>query len=213
MLKVIEIFRTRDELDKLVNLPNPRYKSGIRNRAILSVLCYAGLRVSELLSLKISDIKNKDYSLRVNNAKKKSSRTVYVPEYLFHYTDKWKEVRPDSRYLFCSRYGKKLLPDYIQKMVKRYSIKIDPHKDIHPHCLRHSVATIWLKEGKHVRGIQKQLGHKSLVTTQIYLDYFDDDRKKDFSNVELLDDTHSGKSMRYILDEITMLKKTIGFKV
>ena len=213
MLKVIEIFRTRDELDKLVNLPNPRYKSGIRNRAILSVLCYAGLRVSELLNLKISDIKNKDYSIRVNNAKKESSRMVYVPEYLFHYIEKWKDVRPDSRYLFCSRHGKRLLPDYIQKMVKRYSKNIDPHKDIHPHCLRHSVATIWLKEGKPVRGIQKQLGHKSLVTTQIYLDYFDEDRKKDFSNIELLDDTYPDKNMRHILEEIAMLKKTIGFKV
>ncbi len=212
MLKVIEIFRTRDELDKLVNLPNPRYKSGIRNRAILSVLCYAGLRVSELLNLKISDIKNKDYSIRVNNAKKESSRMVYVPEYLFHYIEKWKEVRPGSRYLFCSRYGKRLLPDYMQKMVKRYSKKIDPHKDIHPHCLRHSVATIWLKEGKPVRGIQKQLGHKSLVTTQIYLDYFDEDRKKDFSNVELLGDTNSAKNVKYILDEITMLKKAIELK-
>lgn len=52
MKKVIEIFRTREELDKLVNLPNPKYKSGIRNRAILAVLCYAGLRVSELINLK-----------------------------------------------------------------------------------------------------------------------------------------------------------------
>ena len=213
MKKVIEIFRTREELNKLVNLPNKKYRSGIRNRAMLAVLCYAGLRVSELLSLKISDIKNKDYSIRVNNAKKKSSRMVYVPEYLFHYIDKWKEVRPNSKYLFCSRHGKKLLPDYIQKMVKRYSTKIDPHRDIHPHCFRHSVATIWLKEGKPVRGIQKQLGHKSLVTTQIYLDYFDEDRKKDFGNVELLDDTHSGKSMRYILDEIAMLKKAMQLKV
>jgi len=211
--KVIEIFRTRDELDKLVNLPNKKYRSGIRNKAMLAVLCYAGLRVSELLNLKISDIKNKDYSIRVNNAKKKSSRMVYVPEYLFHYIEKWKEVRPNSRYLFCSRYGKKLLPDYIQKMVKRYSKKIDQHKDIHPHCLIHSIATIWLKEGKPVRGIQKQLGHKSLVTTQIYLDYFDEDRKKDFGSVELLENIDSAKSMRYILDEIIMLKKAMGFKV
>jgi len=52
MKKVIEIFRTREEMDKLVNLPNPKYKSGIINRAILAVLCYAGLRVSELINLK-----------------------------------------------------------------------------------------------------------------------------------------------------------------
>jgi len=206
MEKVIEIFRTREELDRLVNLPNRRYKSGVRNRAILSALCYAGLRVSELLNLKLSDIKAKDYAIMVNNTKKKSSRMIYVPEYLFHYIDKWKEIKPDSRYLFCSRYGKKLLPDYIQKMVKRYSIKIDPHKDIHPHCLRHSIATIWLKEGKPVRGIQKQLGHKSLVTTQIYLDYFDEDRKKDFSSAESFRLLNMEEKITYLKEEIIKLK-------
>lgn len=180
MKKVIEIFRTREELDRLVNTPNPKYKSGIRNRAILAVLCYAGLRVSELLNLRLSDVKKYDSAIRVNDTKRKSSRIVYVPGYLFHYVEKWKEIRPDSKYLFCSRYGKKLLPDYIQKMVKRYSKKIKLDKDIHPHCLRHSIATIWLKEGKSIRGIQKQLGHKNLNTTQIYMDYFDDERKRDF---------------------------------
>jgi len=139
MKKVIEIFRTREELDRLVNLPNRKYKSGVRNRAILSVICYAGLRVSELLNLKLSDIKAKDHAIMVNNTKKKSSRMVYVPEYLFNYIDKWKEIRSNSKYLFCSRTGKKLLSDYIQKMVKRYSRKIDPNKDIHPHCFRHYV--------------------------------------------------------------------------
>jgi integrase/recombinase XerD len=212
MKKVIEIFRTREELDKLVNQPNKRYKSGIRNKAILAVLCYAGLRVSEVINLKISDIKTKDHSIRVNNAKKKSSRMVYVPEYLFHYIEKWKEARPDSKYLFCSRNGKKLLPDYIQKMVKRYARKIDSHKDIHPHCLRHSIATIWLKEGKPIRGIQKQLGHKSLVTTQIYLDYFDEDRKKDFSDVEIINDIDTSKSIKHLLKEISLLKKVVGLK-
>ena len=55
-----------------------------------------------------------------------------MPDYLFHYIDKWEEVRPNSKYLFCSRYEKRLLPDYIQKMVKRYAIKIASDKDIHP---------------------------------------------------------------------------------
>lgn len=199
MKKVIEIFRTRDELDKLVNLPNKRYKSGIRNRAILAVLSYAGLRVGELLNLKLSDIKKNDNSIKVDNAKKQSSRMVYVPSYLFFYIDEWKKVRPkNAKYLFCSRYGKKLLNDYIQKMVKRYAKKIDSNKDIHPHCLRHSITTIWLKEGRNIRGIQKQLGHRSLNTTQIYLDYFDDERKKDFS-----------KDRSNILDKIEFLEKEL----
>jgi len=199
MKKVIEIFRTRDELDKLVNLPNKRYKSGIRNRAILAVLSYAGLRVGELLNLKLSDIKKNDNSIKVDNAKKQSSRMVYVPSYLFFYIDEWKKVRPkNAKYLFCSRYGKKLLNDYIQKMVKRYAKKIDSNKDIHPHCLRHSITTIWLKEGRNIRGIQKQLGHRSLNTTQIYLDYFDDERRKDFS-----------KDRSNILDKIEFLEKEL----
>jgi len=206
MLKVIEIFRTRDELDKLVNLPNPRYKSGIRNRAILSVLCYTGLRVSELLNLKVSDIREKENLIRVNESKKRSSRVVYVPNYLFHYISKWREIRPKSKYLFCSREGKRLFPDYIQKMVKRYSKKVDSSKDIHPHCLRHSIATIWLKEGKPIRGIQKQLGHKSLNTTQIYLDYFDDDRKKDFGLVEK-NNNKVEEEIRLLVGEINKLKK------
>ena len=86
--KVIEVFRTREELGKLVNQPNKKYKSGIRNRATLAVLCYAGLRVSELLNLNISDVKNNGCAIRVNNAKKKSLRMVYIHEYLFHYIDK-----------------------------------------------------------------------------------------------------------------------------
>ena len=207
MKKVIEIFRTREELDKLVNQPNKKYVSGVRNKAILAVLCYTGLRVGELINLKLSDIKEKDSAIKVNNAKWKSSRLVYVPNYLFHYIDKWKEVRPNSKYLFCSRYGRKLLPDYIQKMVKRYARKLAPDKDIHPHCLRHSISTIWLKEGKPVRGIQKQLGHKNLNTTQIYMDYFDDDRKRDFGNSYQNLRVNVNEKIDYIINEVEKLKK------
>ena len=205
MLKVIEIFRTRDELDKLVNLPNPRYKSGIRNRAILSVLCYAGLRVSELLNLKVPNISEKENLIKINESKKRSSRVVYVPNYLFHYINKWLDIRPKSKYLFCSNNGNKLFADYIQKMVKRYSLKVDPTKDIHPHCLRHAIATIWLKEGKPIRGIQKQLGHKSLNTTQIYLDYFDDDRKRDFSNSNM----NTIRKIEELTKELEKLKTSV----
>ena len=87
-------------------------------------------------------------------------------------------------------------------MVKRYAKKIAPDKDIHPHCLRHSVATVWLKEGKPIRGIQKQLGHKNLVTTQIYMDYFDEDRKKDFSSA-------NSKYLNNLIEEINFLKDEV----
>jgi site-specific recombinase XerD len=128
-----------------------------------------------------------------------------VPAYVFHYIDKWKEVRPVGRYLFCSRYGKKLFPDYIQKMVKRYAKKIAPDKDIHPHCLRHSIATIWIKEGKPIRGIQKQLGHKNLNTTQIYMDYFDE-RKNDFISIK---ESNVKEQIKNLYNEIELLSKKI----
>lgn len=73
-----------------------------------------------------------------------------------HYTNKWLEIRPKSKYLFCSSNGSKLFVDYIQKMVKRYSLKVDSIKDIHPHCLRHSIATIWLKEGKPMNWLKRR---------------------------------------------------------
>jgi len=64
-------------------------------------------------------------------------------------------------------------------MVRRYA-KECHLIEIHSHCLHHSIASIWLKEGKSIRGVQKQLSHKSLITTQIYMDYFDDEKKRIF---------------------------------
>ena len=97
-------------------------------------------------------------------------------------------------------------------MVKRYAIKVATDKDIHPHCLRHSIATLWLKEGKLVRGIQKQLGHRSLTTTQIYLDYFDDDRKKEFCMLNL---SNNNSDLRNILEnlseEMNFIKSRLKF--
>ena len=100
------------------------------------------------------------------------------------------------------------MPDYIQKMVKRNAKKIAPDKDIHPHFLRHSIATVWLKEGKTIRGIQKQLGHKNLNTTQIYMDYFDDDRKREFG--EKLDNTDIENKLESLYKEINNIKLFIS---
>ena len=92
-------------------------------------------------------------------------------------------------------------------MVKRYSKKIAPDKDIHPHCLRHSIAALWLKEGKTIRGIQKQLGHKNLNTTQIYMDYFDDDRKREFG--DRINNSEIDDKLAVLYREIKKIKETI----
>jgi integrase len=89
MKRVIEIFRDKEELNRLVNTPNPKYKSGIRSRAILALLSFAGLRVSELVNLRPEDIRENDNCIYINNSKYHSSRVVYIPGYVFVYIKNW----------------------------------------------------------------------------------------------------------------------------
>lgn len=77
---------------------------------------------------------------------------------------------------------------------------------------RHSIATVWLKEGKTIRGIQKQLGHKNLNTTQIYMDYFDDDRKREFAKYIEPNERDIMKQIRELNEEIIKLKDMMKVK-
>ena len=77
---------------------------------------------------------------------------------------------------------------------------------IYTHTARHSFATVWLKEGKPIRGIQKQLGHRNLNTTQIYMDYFDDDRKKDFGDFKISQHIDTNNELKSLYNQINKLK-------
>ena len=145
---------------------------GSRDYAILQTLYGTGLRVTELITLKISDIKlwEKQFSVI---GKGKKLRSIFmtnqardaVQQYLNHRND-------GSDFLFISlshnTYGNPLTRNTVESIVKKYAQLAGIQKKVTPHTLRHSFATTLLKKGADIRSVQQLLGHASIMTTQIY---------------------------------------------
>lgn len=157
------------EMQDILSQPDMTTVLGRRDRAILTLIYSAGLRVSEICSLQMKDIHYSEQRILISG---KGGRQRYVPldpiveeaiqEYLKSRTSEIPE-------LFVSKKGGSLTPRAIQFMVKKYAREAQIDKNVTPHKLRHTCATHLLQEGAHLVSIQKLLGHKSLMTTQIYL--------------------------------------------
>ena len=144
-----------------------RCSSG-RDRLILSLLYSSGLRVSELVSLRINDIDLQDRTIRIRG-KGDKDRIVLFDENTRNLLEDYLQKRVyESDYLFLNRFGDPLTPRYVQMMIKNYARKAGINKKVTPHILRHSFATHLLKNGVDIRAIQQLLGHSNLSTTQIY---------------------------------------------
>ena len=162
-----------DKLSAAVDLSKPE---GERNRAIIETLYGCGLRVSELTSLKLSDLFFEEGFIKVTG---KGNKERFVPigpltqKYITIYR---KEVRIHLNIqpsfedtLFLNRRGKQLTRAMIFTIVKRLAEKISLHKNISPHTFRHSFATHLLENGADLSAIQLMLGHESITTTEIYV--------------------------------------------
>lgn len=157
------------EMQDILSQPDTTTILGRRDRVILTLMYSAGLRVSEICSLRLIDISFNEKRILICG---KGGRERYVPldsiveealeEYMVSRTSKIPE-------LFVSKKGGALTPRAIQYMVKKYAETAKIQKKVTPHKLRHTCATHLLQEGAHLVSIQKLLGHKSLSTTQIYL--------------------------------------------
>lgn len=139
-----------------------------RDKLILSLLYSSGLRVSELVSLKVNDIDLKDRTIRIRGKGNKDRMVLFDQKTKKLIEDYLHERTWESEYLFLNRFGKPLTPRYIQITIKNYAIKAGIKKKVTPHILRHSFATHLLKNGVDIRAIQQLLGHSNLSTTQIY---------------------------------------------
>lgn len=139
-----------------------------RDKLILSLLYSSGLRVSELVSLKVNDIDLKDRTIRIRGKGNKDRMVLFDQKTKKLIEDYLRERTWESEYLFLNRFGKPLTPRYIQITIKNYAIKAGIKKKVTPHILRHSFATHLLKNGVDIRAIQQLLGHSNLSTTQIY---------------------------------------------
>ena len=162
------------EIDRLEASIDLSKWEGHRNRAIIEVLFSCGLRVSELVNLKLSDLYLDEEYVRVFG---KGSKERLVPiskraimELQFWFDDRCHmTIKPgEEDYVFLNRYGKHLTRTMILIMIKRQADIAGIQKTISPHTLRHSFATALLEGGADLRIIQALLGHESIGTTEIY---------------------------------------------
>ena len=167
VLSVGEVFAILDSVD----LSRPE---GHRNRCILEVLYSCGLRVSELVNLKISDIFPDEQFIRVFG-KGSKQRLVPIGEPALHAIRLYREIRDAGPVqkaaediLFLNRRGGKLTRERIFLIVKEQAAAAGIRKNISPHTFRHSFATHLVENGADLRVVQEMLGHESILTTEIY---------------------------------------------
>lgn len=165
-----------EEIDALISAIDLSANEGERNRAMLETLYGCGLRVSELVSLKISDLFFDEGFIKITG---KGNKQRFVPignltqKYIQIYSNykraelKIKKGHEDT--LFLNRRGGQLTRAMIFTIIKDLATKIELKKSISPHTLRHSFATHLLENGADLRSIQLMLGHESITTTEIYV--------------------------------------------
>ena len=164
-----------EEIDQLIKAIDLSGAQGERNRAILETLYGCGLRVSELTSLKISDLFFKEGFIKITG-KGDKQRFVPIGDTTIKYIELYrKEVRVHQKIapkaqdtLFLNRRGNQLTRAMIFTIIKQLAEKIGINKVISPHTFRHSFATHLLENGADLRAIQQMLGHQSITTTEIY---------------------------------------------
>lgn len=163
------------DVEKLILQPDIATDKGLRDRAILEFMYATGVRVSELVNLKIPDIIWDDEFVRILG---KGNKIRYIP--IGKSALKWvQQYEQTSRRslaaleksgdrVFLNRFGKKLSRQSIWKLLKEYALMAGIQKFISPHSLRHSFATHLLEGGADLRAVQEMLGHADIITTQIY---------------------------------------------
>jgi len=162
------------EVEDLLNAPDISQSIGLRDRAMLELLYASGLRVSELVTVKVNEVSTQDGVVRVTG---KGSKTRLVPmgeEAADWITKYLKEARPEilqkrlSDALFVTARAEAMTRQAFWYLIKRYALVAGIHKHMSPHVLRHAFATHLLNHGADLRVVQMLLGHSDISTTQIY---------------------------------------------
>ena len=164
-----------EEIEKLLSAIDLSKPEGQRNKAILETLYGCGLRVSELIELKISNLYLKHGYIKVIGKGKKErlvpigSQSIKEINYYLEDRHKLKKIDPkDENILFLSRNGRRLSRIMIFTIIKGLVIKTGLKKQVSPHTFRHSFATHLIDGGADLRAVQEMLGHESIITTEIY---------------------------------------------
>jgi len=164
------------EIDRIIKCIDLSHPQGERNRALLETLYGSGLRVTELINLKLSDLFFEEGFIKVHG---KGDKERYVPINSLnqHYINMYisyirlhnPKVKGHEDILFLNRNGKKLTRNMVFIIIKDLVQKAGIKKQVSPHTFRHSFATHLLEKGADLRAIQQMLGHESITTTEIYM--------------------------------------------
>lgn len=176
---------TADEVEKIINSVDLSKDEGERNKAIFETLYGCGLRVSEVINLKISDLHFKEGIILVTGKGNKQRLVPVGKAAEKQITTYMTQVRPsiqvskqDTDTLFLNRRGKKLTRQMIFYIVKDQIETVGINKNISPHSFRHSYATHLVQNGADLRAVQELLGHVSITTTEIYTHLNREDLRK-----------------------------------
>lgn len=164
-----------EEVDQLIGAVNLNSNEGSRNRAMLEVLYSCGLRVSELVNLKFTDLFYDEGFVRVigkGNKERLVPLSKSVELEISTYQEKMRsklDIKDGhENFIFLNRRGKQLTRVMVFIIIKDLAVKINLSKSISPHTFRHSFATHLIEGGANLRAIQEMLGHESIITTEIY---------------------------------------------
>ena len=167
-------FLTGDEISQLLAAPRPGQVGGLRDRAILELMYSSGCRVRELVSLDDGDLDLRNATVRIRG-KGRRERLGIVGSHAQAALRSWLAARPTaaggratSRPLFTNKFGGRLSVRGVARLLEKHLAVAGLAGKASPHTLRHSFATHLLDAGADIRSVQELLGHKSLVTTQIY---------------------------------------------
>ena len=164
---------SEDDVVKLLDAPKPDSLIGLRDKAMLELLYASGVRISELVNIKFSDL---DLERNIIKVFGKGSKERLVPfgedaaQCISAYIDERKKNKDiaSTKYIFLNNRGSKISRHAFWHRLKEYCLEIGLKRDISPHTLRHAFATHLLNRGADLRSVQVLLGHSDLSTTQIY---------------------------------------------
>ena len=162
---------TREEMVKLIEYNYPQNLKGLRDRAIIEMLYSSGVRVGELISIKIKDLDFKEKTVYILGKGKKERLlpvTTQAIESIENYLMKRPAGKDKDSIIFCNLKGGRLTERGVQYIIDTLARNCGIYRKITPHMLRHSFATHFLENGMNLRYLQALLGHSNLSTTEIY---------------------------------------------
>lgn len=166
---------TASEVSAIIGACSASSRTGIRNRALLTLLYRSGLRISEALEARPSDVNLADHSIRLLDTKSGKPQTrgfhPSADDALARWMDTRRQIGVRNGTLFCTLKGSKVHPQYVRLLLKRLAASAGVEKRVHPHGFRHTFAVELERSGMPVTTISKLLGHSSVSVTSRYLDH------------------------------------------